>query len=69
MKNYRNIVESETAPDINDLWLKKDGLYKFGSNGWEKTEVTPEAPKVNDMGYMYERLYKAFNEGDRKKCQ
>lgn len=66
MKNYRNIVESETAPDINDLWLKEDGLYKFGSNGWEKTEVTPEAPKVNDMGYMYERLYKAFNEGIEK---
>lgn len=66
MKNYRNIVESETAPDINDLWLKEDGLYKFGSNGWEKTEVTPEAPKVNDMGYMHERLYKALNEGVEK---
>lgn len=68
MKNYRNIVESETAPNVNDLWLKEDGLYKFGPNGWEKIEVTqtPEVPKVDDMGYMYERLYKALNEGVEK---
>lgn len=34
MSNIRKIVESNTAPLIQDLWLKDGVLYQFDTNGW-----------------------------------
>lgn len=35
MKKFREIVESNVAPNIENLWLDKGKLKYFGPNGWE----------------------------------
>lgn len=48
MNTYRNIVESVTEPDVHDLWLKSDGIYKFGANGWEPLYNIKKPVKTQD---------------------
>lgn len=57
MSSYKNIVQSITEPtNKNDLWLKKDGLYKFGQNGWEpvtKIDTPDPAPSYTVLKESY----------------
>lgn len=57
MSSYKNIVQSITEPtNKNDLWLKKDGLYKFGQNGWEpvtKIDIPDPAPSYTVLKESY----------------
>lgn len=34
MKKYSNIIQSETAPDTNSLWLKDGKLLQFNNGEW-----------------------------------
>lgn len=52
MNIYRNIVESETAPNIHDLWLKADGIYKFGNNGWEPISKIESKKQEDSFKYL-----------------
>ena len=31
----KNIIQSKTEPNKNDIWLSEEGLKKYGKNGWE----------------------------------
>lgn len=52
MNIYRNIVESETAPNIHDLWLKADGIYKFENNGWEPISKIESKKQEDSFKYL-----------------
>lgn len=34
MRKFENIVQSETAPQTNSLWLKEGVLYMFNNGAW-----------------------------------
>lgn len=36
MRIFRNIVQSQVEPDINDLWINSGKLLYYNSNGWEE---------------------------------
>lgn len=31
----KNIIQSKTEPNKNDIWLSEEGLKRYGKNGWE----------------------------------
>lgn len=35
MKQFKNIIQSQTEPDKNSIWLSPQGLKKFSKKGWE----------------------------------
>lgn len=39
MRKFRQIIESNIAPEINDLWLNQGVLKYFSSNGWTALTV------------------------------
>lgn len=40
MKKIYNIVESNTEPNVRDLWMKGKKIFKFTSKGWKPINDT-----------------------------
>lgn len=47
----REIIQSKTEPNKNNLWLSEEGLNKYGKNGWEPLGggISPNTPIVESI--------------------
>lgn len=48
----KNIIQSKTEPNKNDIWLSEEGLKKYGKNGWEPLGgggINDSTPVVNEV--------------------
>ena len=47
----REIIQSKTEPNKNNLWLSEEGLKKYGKNGWEPLGscIYPNTPIVESI--------------------
>lgn len=54
----KNIIQSKTEPNKNDIWLSEEGLKKYGKNGWE-----PLGGGSNNSGGGYTDMM-VLNTGD-----
>lgn len=47
----REIIQSKTEPNKNNLWLSEEGLKKYGKNGWEPLGggISPNTPIVDSI--------------------
>ena len=47
----KNIIQSKTEPNKNDIWLSEEGLKKYGNKGWEPLGggISPSTPIVNEV--------------------
>lgn len=60
----KNIVTSEKEPLVTDLWMKSDGLYQFGPNGWEKIAYGSGGSDSGKLAELEERLNKVDDSDD-----
>lgn len=50
MKKFKSIVQSDTQPGVNDIWVKDNQLLYHNKGGWQKLSVDPkEVPAVQDV--------------------
>lgn len=48
----KDIIQSKTEPNKNNIWLSEEGLKKYGKNGWELLGgscISPNTPIANDI--------------------
>jgi hypothetical protein len=66
MKKIQNIIESEVAPDKNQLWLDKGHLKYYGRNGWEdiKIQIPPILPEGGTEGQVLKKTENSVEWGE-----
>lgn len=49
MRKVENIVQSESAPNTNSLWLKDGSLKVFNNGSWESISAAQALEGSNDV--------------------
>lgn len=65
MRKFKGLIQSETAPDINSLWMKDGQIYWFNDGQWKSITASSGSSSDTQSGPSLLLLY-MNNEGHRQ---